>query len=84
MYQVMLVVVILICENIENFSIVIKLAKSKKLNLAKSNKSNLIKNKKVDYAKANFSKFFFTLGAKKAFIHLQKVFINVQIYIILN
>lgn len=57
-----------------------KMTKSKKSNLIKSKKLNLPKAKKFNFIKINyFGIDFFTLAAKKAFIHLHKAIIKVSI-----
>ena len=61
-----------ISKNIKNLSTAAKSAKFKKLKLTKIKKS--------DFAKANFFKTdFFIFKAKKAFIHLKKIFTKVSI-----
>ena len=59
--------------NIKNLSTIANLAKSKKAKLTKLKKLDL------PNAKANFKIDFLILGAKKAFIHLQKAFIKTPI-----
>ena len=61
--------------SIENLLIITNLAKSKKSKLTKPKKSDLIN------VKANIRTDFLIFGAKKAFIHLQKAFIKVLIFI---
>ena len=64
-----------VSRNIENLSIVVNLAKSKKPQLAKSKKLDLLK------VKANSSKTdFLTSKAQKTFIYLQKTFIKALIF----
>ncbi len=63
-------------ESFENLSTAAKLAKSKKSKSTKSKKSDL---PKANFAKINFGTDFLTPKAKKAFIHLQKAFIEALI-----
>lgn len=68
--------------SIKNLSLIIKLNKSKKSNQVKSKKFDLGKSKKLilPNIKANFKTDFLILEAKKAFIHLQKVFNKAMIF----
>ena len=64
-----------VSESIKNLSTVVNLAKSKKSKLTKP------KNSDISNLKANSRTDFLISGAKKAFIYLQKTFIEVLIFI---